>query len=173
MKELLGSIKTGLLQRIESPLIGTFSILFVIFNWRAFAVFLFSAKPIEERLSYIEQTYSSQCYYLWLPALFSLLITFAHPGAAYWITKYLLWLEEKKRGMRSQLKANELNDQIATKKQEVEMRLLEGELEDQRLRNKATEALIDGLGKSLHTGEANAMNNAIPTLKRIAAKNTS
>ena len=75
--------------------------------------------------------------------------------------------------MRSQLKANELNDQIAEKKQEVEMKLLEGELEDQRLRNKATEALIDGLGQSLHTGEANAMNNAIPTLQRIAARSAS
>lgn len=169
MKEVLNSIKVGLLQRIESPLIGSFGIFFILFNWRGVSVFLFSSKPVEERLAYIEQTYAHPCTYLWLPLLFALLLTFAHPLIGYWVTKYLMWVEAKKQSLRQALKNQELGELLAIRKKEAEIDKIEEDKEKRKLRINAEKTRIEGLGNILNNAkDAGMVNTALVTLDNIS-----
>lgn len=169
MKEVLNSIKVGLLQRIESPLVGSFGVFFVLFNWRGISVFLFSSKPVEERLAYIEQTYSHSCYYLWLPLLFALVLTFAHPLIGYWITKYLMWIEAKKQSLRQTLKNQELAELLLIRTKEAELDKIEDEKERRTLRINAEKTRIEGLGNVLNNAkDSTMMSAALNTLDQIS-----
>jgi len=57
VKEFFQSIYDSYTDRIKNPFIGSFMISFIIFNWRAFAILLYSDWPMHKRIEWIESNY--------------------------------------------------------------------------------------------------------------------
>jgi hypothetical protein len=76
VKEFFQSIVDSYTDRIKSPFIGSFMLSFLIFNWRVFAILLFSEWPIHCRIEWIENKYCipENFWYPLIIALFYILI---------------------------------------------------------------------------------------------------
>ena len=79
MKELIKTIFTTSTERIKNPLIGTFVIAWIAFNWRPIAVFLFSEATIDIKIEVINTTYISIWNQLLFPIFISLIYTLLIP----------------------------------------------------------------------------------------------
>ncbi|EIU7615569.1 hypothetical protein L3I75_004553 [Vibrio vulnificus] len=79
IKDWTNSVKKQFEQRLSNPLLGSFSISWVFFNWKAIAFLLFSEQSIENKLKVIESDYSSLNYVLWFPLASSIVLTIALP----------------------------------------------------------------------------------------------
>jgi hypothetical protein len=58
LKDFFNNIIKSGNDRMNSPIIGTYFISFVVYNWRAFLILLFSNTKIEDRITIIDKTYS-------------------------------------------------------------------------------------------------------------------
>jgi len=93
LKEFYQSIRATLYERSTSPLTGTFALAWISFNWRPVLIAAMSNRPIEDRISYIEQHYISWKEGLVFPFAVSLAIIFIYPKASTFVFK--LWEREK------------------------------------------------------------------------------
>ncbi|MCC9066306.1 septum formation initiator family protein [Flavobacterium piscisymbiosum] len=57
IKEFFQNIYDSSTERIKSPLVGSFIISFLIFNWRVFAILFYSEWPVHCRIEWIEDNY--------------------------------------------------------------------------------------------------------------------
>lgn len=87
IKDFLESIVDSYKDRIKSPLIGSFMISFMIFNWRAFAILIFSDWPIHTRIKWVEEHYSENKNFVW-PILISIFYVLILP----YINLFFDWL---------------------------------------------------------------------------------
>lgn len=79
MKEIFDSIKSTVADRIKSPLFGSFSIAWLIFNWKAVLTVLLSDYPIELRIENVYADYYYVGQLLWYPLAASLLYVLGFP----------------------------------------------------------------------------------------------
>lgn len=70
--EVLSELRAHVSERLRNPLLGPFTVGWLIFNWRLVAVLLFSEKPVEERIADIDASYLSFTDLLWIPLAFAL-----------------------------------------------------------------------------------------------------
>lgn len=70
MKELLQSFFKTTEDRIKNPFIGAFMTSWILFNWKPILFIIFSSKNIEQKILYIERSFSD-IYYIFLFPLFS------------------------------------------------------------------------------------------------------
>jgi len=87
IKDFLESIVDSYKDRIKSPLIGSFMISFMIFNWRAFAILIFSDWPIHTRIKWVEEHYSENKNFVW-----PILISFFYVLILPYINLFFDWL---------------------------------------------------------------------------------
>lgn len=83
MKELLSSFFKTSEERIKNPLIGTFILAFIAYNWKAILILIFSNKSIEEKITLITTSYSSIGNILIYPILISIFYILILP--------YIMW----------------------------------------------------------------------------------
>lgn len=57
MREFINSVMDSYSERIKNPFLGSFSITFFLYNWRAFLILLFSDLKIEEKIKIIDTEY--------------------------------------------------------------------------------------------------------------------
>ncbi len=57
IKDIFKNIMQSSSDRMSSPIVGTFVISFIVYNWRAFLIIPFSDLKIEERINIIDKTY--------------------------------------------------------------------------------------------------------------------
>lgn len=69
MKELLQSFFKITEDRIKNPFIGAFMTSWLLFNWKPILFLFFSSKNIEQKILYIETSFSDINYIIWLPLL--------------------------------------------------------------------------------------------------------
>ncbi len=100
IKELLPSLKSHLDERMANPILGTFSLSWIIMNWKAFLFLAFSDKEIEQKISLIESSYSNWATVLWFPLGFTVGYLFLLP----WILLGVQVFQEKANGQRKALK---------------------------------------------------------------------
>lgn len=76
MKEFFQSIYDSYSDRIKNPFVGSFILSFLIFNWRAISILLYSDWPIHCRIEWIENRYCKWENFYWpvIIALFYILI---------------------------------------------------------------------------------------------------
>ncbi len=77
MKEFLQSIFKATEERIKNPFIGAFMTSWFFFNWKPIVFLIFSSKTIEDKITYIDSSFSDICFVLWFPfcsAIFYVLI---------------------------------------------------------------------------------------------------
>lgn len=90
IKEFCSSIYQSSSERMKSPIIGTYVLSFIIVNWRAFLVLIFSNSTIENRIKLVDVTwYNSKA--IWLPGIITGIYIFIIPYAHLLIDKFLSW----------------------------------------------------------------------------------
>jgi hypothetical protein len=83
MIELIKSILEASRERLKSPVLGTYSISFILINWRSILFLFFSDATIENKIIVINSEYCVWGAILW-PIVMTLFITFGIP--------YFMWL---------------------------------------------------------------------------------
>lgn len=78
MKEFIKSCVDSYSERIKNPLIGTFSISFILYNWRPIFILLFSDFAMEEKISIIDTYYCNYQALFW-PIIITLIYVLIIP----------------------------------------------------------------------------------------------
>lgn len=96
IKETFDSIKMALNERVSSPFLGTFSICWLIINWKI-PVFIFKSDlPIEQTIAHIEQD-STIFNRLLYPFIMAAILLAVYPWISYVVFRYFNLIETKKR----------------------------------------------------------------------------
>ena len=69
MKKILSSIFKSTEERIKNPFMGAFVTSWVLFNWKPILFLVFSSKLIEDKIEYIQSTFSNINTVFWYPLL--------------------------------------------------------------------------------------------------------
>jgi hypothetical protein len=99
-------------ERVKSPLIGTFALTWMIFNWKPILVLLFSNWEIESRISYLEKTYTNQLILVIYPLLVTVFYIFALPYINLGIDKVLTHSNSLRKARIVDNKIKSINDEI-------------------------------------------------------------
>lgn len=78
-------------ERLTNPVLGPFSIGWLIWNWRLVAILAFSRQRIEERIQQIDETYLNVWDVLVIPAAFAIVYALAIP----WMNLFVQELQER------------------------------------------------------------------------------
>lgn len=147
MKNVTDAISKTIEERMTNPLVGTFAISWLIFNWRPILFLIFSKRDIEHKIFYIKYQFSNPCNILVWPLIIALFYVLALP----YITAYIESLIKKALDKKAK---NQLERDIQTIKDENELAL-----ENIRLEKNKTDLL-----------EANNHNKTIETLNETVKK---
>jgi len=79
MKEILSELLKESRTRIKNPMISSFLLSWVVFNWRGISYFLFSNKEIEFKIAFIAVHYSKSANYIALPLITAFFFTLGLP----------------------------------------------------------------------------------------------
>jgi hypothetical protein len=142
MKDFFISIFKTSEERIKNPFVGTFILSFIVFNWKAILIIVFSSYRIEDRVSYVSDNYSDMYYLLVMPLLISIFYTVGLPYLMLLIEKYTFYAFEKRSDHIYSVKKVDIEGKISVSDKEME-------LEDKRANYK----------------EKSDLNNQIKTLK--------
>lgn len=113
MKELLNTIFATSKERVSNPIIGTFIISWIAFNWKPIIFIIISDQKIEEKIAYIDLNFSNIGNILVFPLLAVILYVLVVPYINL-LFEYLLEFSRIKRNMISIAKQKQL---IENKKQ--------------------------------------------------------
>jgi hypothetical protein len=121
MKELIKTIFTTSTERIKNPLIGTFVIAWIAFNWRPMAILLFSDATIDMKIEVINSNYVS----IWNQLLSPFIISFIY----FLVLPNIMWLSEEtlsitvngRRKIKSNLRSMELDMSIKIAEKETKL----------------------------------------------------
>ncbi|WP_347068625.1 hypothetical protein [Flavobacterium sp. WV_118_3] len=127
LKELIPSFKKSIDERLSNPIIGTFTVAWLVCNWKIIFIILFSDKKIEEKIKYIELNYSNSDSLILFPLLFSFVYLLIFP----WLLLGIQILQYRANGER---KSNQLktDTEYTTKK----IALIDAELRVESLKLK-------------------------------------
>jgi hypothetical protein len=123
MNDFFQSILEASKDRLKNPVLGTYSISFILFNWQPISILLFSRKTIEEKITSIDLTYYSWETFLW-PSLITIIIIFTPPFFMLLADIALNKVKNKRIEIRHNEKTINLDNQIiiATKEFEIQNR---------------------------------------------------
>lgn len=107
MKEFLSNLFKVSNERLKNPLLFSFLLSWIAFNWRPIFTLLLSDKKIEDRISYISENFNEIQYTLYYPLIFSIGFVLLLP--------YFTWLIEvlvqfAKIGRKRNLISEQLSD---------------------------------------------------------------
>jgi len=107
MKEFLSNLFKVSNERLKNPLLFSFLLSWIAFNWRPIFTLLLSDKKIEDRISYISENFNEIQYTLYYPFIFSIGFVLLLP--------YFTWLIEvlvqfAKIGRKRNLISEQLSD---------------------------------------------------------------
>jgi len=96
IKEWTSSVKKNFEQRLTNPLLGAFSVSWVFFNWKVLLFLIGSEKIIEDKITFIDKSYSDITYLLYYPLISATLITVVLPWLSYWIQSAQEYVNKKR-----------------------------------------------------------------------------
>lgn len=149
MKELIHSIFSTSKERIANPIIGTFLLSWIAFNWKPIIYILTSGQKIESKINYIDSNFSSITNLLFYPLLTVFVYILVVPYVNL-LFEYLLEFSRIKRNFISISKQK----QIIENKKELaieEIKLEEAQTEFKERKNQ--NRLIEDLHKSIQAKE--------------------
>ena len=147
-KELSTSLKATLYERAMSPLSGSFVGAWIIFNWKAIAVFVWGQGDMSSKILFIENHYVDIWANLYYPAIWAAIFVFVYPIAA--LVPYALW--EKVSGWKLQIKQRFENTVALPVPQSIALR--------KELRDKEREFLLSMESKDAKISELQSLNEA-------------
>jgi len=118
--DLRKSINSILYQRVTSPLFGTFSISWLVWNWKIiYTTFFISEEKIDKnKIDYIIENFSDSAFLIWYPLLSTLILLTLIPfvsNGAYWLSlKFEKWRIDNKNEIEKK--------QLLTLEQSIQLR---------------------------------------------------
>ncbi|WP_339888642.1 hypothetical protein [uncultured Flavobacterium sp.] len=109
--------------RLKNPILGTYSISFILFNWRPLLFLMFSKASIEDKIIVTNSLYCSWGALLW-PLLITIIIAFGVPYFMLLVDIALVKSKKDRRRIRHDEQIISLDEQItiATKEFEIQSR---------------------------------------------------
>ena len=89
--EWLSDIRKYFLHRLRNPILAPFSVAWIVSNWRLVFFLLFSEKGIEEKITYVEETYLDVLHLLIYPLVFALFYALVLP----WVHLIIEWIQDE------------------------------------------------------------------------------
>lgn len=115
MPEFIKALFANATERIKNPLIGTFFMSWIVFNWKAILFLVISTNDIESRFATLTANYSNNWNLLYFPLIVTAIYIFGLPWLNLWIDDLLSYSNNKqsKRVQAKELKAIYLKTDIA------------------------------------------------------------
>jgi len=160
-------------ERIKNPLIGTFAMSWMIFNWKAILVLLFSSKDIERKLTYLAENFNNLGNLLIYPLLVALCYIFLLPYINLGIDKLLSHSNSKNHKIIQENKLLAIQDNTTIAIANIGLEEAQAEYRDRAKQNeiiKALEGKIQSLEGELNHEQEKA---TIEHEKTLEEKNTS
>lgn len=96
LKEWTTSIKKNFEQRLTNPLLGAFSVSWVLFNWKALLFLMQSNKEIEAKIGYVESNFNDISFLLYYPLISAVFITVVLPWVSYFVQSAQEFVNKKR-----------------------------------------------------------------------------
>lgn len=159
--DLIASVRDTSKERLKSPLIGSFMIAFLIFNWRAFSVLILSNKSVEFRIEHIESNYCNFSAILW-PIFIALLYVIIIPRLSVEIDALMKENTKRRKDQSKDLKLHDIEIKKVVAKGEREIQDIKAGTKDIEDLQKRVLDLQDKVSK-LNTENENlsTVNNSI------------
>ncbi|GAA4447706.1 hypothetical protein GCM10023091_43060 [Ravibacter arvi] len=160
MIDLIKSILEATRDRLKSPVLGTYSLAFIIYNWRPILYILFSSSSIERKIDFINTHYGSYGAILW-PLLITATIVVLLPFLTLGIELILIKPQFERKRIKHNDKVSNLDDRIEIAKKEFE-------IENTKSGTKTIESLRETI-KSLEA-EKNSFESLLTTERQKFAE---
>ena len=131
VKDLIDSGK----ERIKTPISSTYFMFFAIYNWRPISIFIFSDKPIEERICWINSNYCN-IDAVFNPLLYAIGYILLIPLVSAALEKLLYWPTSIRRYNKNREKKDIIRNELALVADQLK-------LQDARSRNREKEDLLN------------------------------
>ncbi|MGC4023337.1 MAG: hypothetical protein QM734_16025 [Cyclobacteriaceae bacterium] len=108
---MVSSLERLLRERVSSPLYSTFTVTWVLSNWKIFYLTIFVSADIitpRNKIEYIIQNYFDWCHLLLYPIASTIFLLFALPYAEKEVYKSYLKFKNGRQKLREQMEANKL-----------------------------------------------------------------
>jgi len=165
MIEFLKELFEASRQRLKSPILGTYSLYFILYNWRPFVFLLFSKASIEDKIVVINSEYVSCNTFLW-PAILTIIATFVIP--------YLMWFVDICLGTAKKFRVQIKHKEYVSKlNNEIEIATKEFEIQNRKSGTRTIETLqatIDVLEKeklALTSSHNSERENNVKEIQRL------
>lgn len=169
MKEFIKALFVNATERIKNPLIGTFLISWIVFNWKGILILLFSVNDIETKLTILADKYDNLGNLILYPLLAALGYIFLLPYINLGID-YLLYHSNNKQSERIQKnKLIAIDSQITIALKNIDLETKQQEYREVKMHNKTIDALNDNifeLEKSI-SNEKKKFENDITSLNEV------
>ena len=163
MKELIDIIFNSSKERVKNPLIGSFVLALIGFNWKAIFILLFSDSPAVEKINLISEDYSSISSTVLAPLFFA---TFYVAGLPY-VMWFFDWISGKSwRGRKTHLSEQKIFEIQSEKEVTRQKNELENAIAKQQDTQELNNRIKDLSGKLRESEEENGkLKKAINELK--------
>ncbi|HEY1193399.1 hypothetical protein [Flavobacterium sp.] len=104
VKEFIQSTFESYKDRVKSPFVGSFALSFILFNWKAFLVLLYSDLSIIVRIKYIEISYCSTENFVWpivIALFYVVVLPYINLGIDYILGYYTKSNQDKKDNLET------------------------------------------------------------------------
>ena len=114
MKEVCLELIKSAKERFKYPIVTIYIIVLIVWNWDVLSYYFLSTASIEEKIKYIETTYTDSVGRILWPLLKAILVAVAVPALMYFIELFLSKVNSSRRKLRF-----ETNDAIRNEKLKV------------------------------------------------------
>lgn len=152
LSEWMDSWRSHLSERLINPVLGPFTVAWLLWNWRMLLVLFLSTRPIETRITYIDEHFTNINDMFWVPIGFAMLFSLFMP----WLS---LLVQKIQNGAISRSKKNKLNSDTQHLKDSVTYAKAHAELnritaQDEITRSQQTE--IEAMRRELEQQQKEA-----------------
>lgn len=154
MKEIFQSLFESTNDRLKNPIIGSFIISWIIFNWRAIAFFFFSNKNIEYKIEHINLNYSNFNNLFLFPIITSLIYITIFPYVLMTLDKLISLAVKTRKNSVKDLIIFDLKNKQKIAEEESELENIKASFRDKKDLNYRIEILtnqIDEKDKIIQT----------------------
>lgn len=148
----MDSWRTHLSERLINPVLGPFTVAWLIWNWRMLTVLVFSSKPIEIRIIYIDKHLTNMTDMLWVPLGFALFFSLLMP----WLSLIVQNLQDgainRRKKNKLQSDTQHLKDSVIYARAHAELNRITAQDEITR----SQQAEIESMRKELKQQQENA-----------------
>ena len=138
MKDFIKKILETSKDRLKNPLVGSFILSWLVFNWKGVLVVLFSSKSIEDRISYVAKEDYSILLLLWLPLLMALFYVVILPYLSLVIEKLNVYAKRIRKETVFKENLEKITQNIELKKKELRLEKAKIDYEKLAEKNKAS-----------------------------------